>query len=66
MFSFFISTKQLSTSRKTDLLIQPANMISSVHKRAEYVIEIYKEFVARYLVIENVENITNPAKSSDF
>ena len=66
MFSFFISTKQLSTCRKTDLLIQPANMISSVHKRAEYVIEIYKEFVARYLVIENVENITNPAKSGDF
>ena len=66
MFSFFISTKQLSTSRKTDLLIQPANVISSVHKRAEYVIEINKEFFARYLVIENVENIANPAKSGDF
>ena len=66
-FLFYFSVKrnqqQLSAQNQ---LSQPANMISFVHKRAEYVIQNFKKFVVVEFEFENVQNITKAAKSGDF
>ena len=67
IFFFYFSLKrnqqQLSAQNQ---LSHPANMISFVHKRAEYVIQNFKKFVVVEFEFENVQNITKAAKSGNF